>query len=173
MSAGNTNPGVREITLTPKFRQSGFTLVGALILCAFMGAGALAYGELASHNLEREKEAELLFRGNAYRQAIESYYRHGERYPQTLAELVEDKRHPMPVRHIRKLYPDPITGHEHWGTLEAPGGGIMGVYSKSEAPPRKSGNFRLVNKTFADAKRYMDWQFFYQPGSSAPVPGKS
>jgi type II secretory pathway pseudopilin PulG len=156
-------------------KQAGFTLIGALILCALMGTGVLAYGELASHGLQREREAELIFRGSQYRQAIESYYRKGERYPQTLAELVEDKRHASPVRHLRKLYPDPITGSEHWGLMEAPGGGIMGVYSKSEAEPVKTGNFRLADKTFADAKRYMDWQFFYQPSSqgSAPAPAGS
>ena len=47
--------------------------------------------------------------------------------------------------------------------MEAPGGGIMGVYSKSEDAPIKTGAFSLANKTFADAKRYADWQFFYNP----------
>jgi hypothetical protein len=64
---------------------------------------------------------------------------------------------------LRKLYPDPITGQAEWSTMEAPGGGIMGVFSKSEAEPIKTGAFNLANKTFADAKRYMDWQFFYAP----------
>jgi hypothetical protein len=47
--------------------------------------------------------------------------------------------------------------------VEAPGGGIMGVRSKSEAAPIKTGNFTLADKTLADAARYADWQFFYQP----------
>jgi type II secretory pathway pseudopilin PulG len=149
MSAGNS--------------QQGFTLVGALILIAFMGAGLAAFGGIASHTAQREKEAELLFRGNQYRQAIEAYYRKERKYPRALAELVEDKRYPTPARHLRKLYPDPISGNTEWGLVEAPGGGIMGVHSKSEAQPIKSGGFRLANKTFEDARRYADWQFFYQP----------
>ena len=150
-------------------KEKGFTLVGALILAALMGLSVVAYGELASHAAQREKEVELLFRGNAYRQAIAGYYKKEQRYPKALAELVEDKRYPTPARHLRKLYPDPITGQTEWGTMEAPGGGIMGVYSKSEAAPIKSGGFSLANKSFAEVKRYMDWQFFYQPTANQEV----
>ena len=37
-------------------RQQGFTLAGALILIAVTGAGMAAYGEMASHAAQREKE---------------------------------------------------------------------------------------------------------------------
>jgi type II secretory pathway pseudopilin PulG len=144
-------------------KQTGFTLMGALIAIAVMGAGLAAFGQIASHAAQREKEAELLFRGSQYRQAIEAYFRKEQKYPRALAELVEDKRYPTPARHLRRLYPDPITGQADWGLMEAPGGGIMGVFSRSEAEPIKTGGFSLANKTFATATRYADWQFFYQP----------
>jgi type II secretory pathway pseudopilin PulG len=143
--------------------QKGFTLMGAMIMVAAMGAGLAAYGQMASHAAQREKEAELLFRGNQYRQAIEAFYKKDQKYPRALAELLEDRRYPNPAHHLRKLHGDPITGRPEWGLMEAPGGGIMGVYSKSEDAPIKTGGFTLANKTFADAKRYADWQFFYTP----------
>lgn len=132
-------------------------------MVATMGAGLAAYGQMASHAAQREKEAELLFRGSQYRQAIEAYYKKDQTYPRTLAELVEDRRYPNPAHHLRRLYADPINGQADWGVMEAPGGGIMGVYSKSEEAPIRTGAFSLANKTFADAKRYADWQFFYTP----------
>ena len=144
-------------------RQNGFTLIGALILTSLMGLGVVAYGELASHAAQREREAELLFRGNQYRLAIEGYYRKDQTYPPSIDELLQDRRFPNPVRHLRKPYPDPITGAPTWGLIEAPGGGIMGVYSKSEAPPIKTAGFARGNESFADAKRYRDWQFFFKP----------
>jgi hypothetical protein len=41
----------------------------------------------------------------------------------------------------------------------------MGVFSRSEAAPVKSGNFRKRDAALADKEKYADWQFFYQPAS--------
>ena len=81
------------------------------------------YGEFASHATQREKEAELLFRGEQYREAIASYYKKEQRYPQSLEELLEDKRYPMPVRHLRRLYRDPSPGRRNgrWSRRPAAG----------------------------------------------------
>ena len=148
-------------------REQGFTLAGALIAVAVAGAGMAAYGEIASHAAQREKEQELLFVGNQFRQAIGAYYERTpgavKHFPQALEELLQDKRYPMPQRHLRKLYADPITGKAEWGTVPAPGGGIMGVYSLSQAQPIKSGAFARRDHTFTGAASYGDWQFIYIP----------
>jgi type II secretory pathway pseudopilin PulG len=150
-------------------RQSGFTYVGFLLFVALAGAGLASYGELASHASQREKEAELLFRGNQYREAIASYYRKGQRYPQSLEQLLEDKRYPMPVRHLRRLYPDPITGEKEWELVLAPEGGVMGVASRSADKPVKRANFRLENAEFEKAASYADWKFLHQPATPSPA----
>lgn len=140
-----------------------------LLIVGAMGAGLAAYGTIHSHAAQREKEAELLFRGAQYRQAIESYYRKAQTYPRSLDELLADQRYPTPVRHLRRAYADPITGEAAWGLMEAPeGGGIMGVYSTSEAAPIKRGNFARADEHFADAKTYRDWQFFHSPSGATP-----
>jgi type II secretory pathway pseudopilin PulG len=144
-------------------RQAGFTYVGFLIFMAVAGAGLAAYGEIASHAAQREKEAELLFRGNAFQAAIASYYKKESRYPQALEQLLEDKRYPMPVRHLRKVYRDPMTGEADWGLVEAPEGGVMGVHSRSTAVPVKKANFRSGSEEFEKAETYADWKFFHQP----------
>ena len=117
--------------------------MAALITIGVMGAGLAAYGELASHAAQREKERELLFVGNQFRQAIGAYYERSpggaKRLPRTLEELLADKRYPMPRRYLRRLYADPITGKREWGFIQGPDGGIMGVYSLSEARPVKTG----------------------------------
>lgn len=150
-------------------KQKGFTYVGFLIFVAVAAAGLAGYGEIASHATQREKEAELLFRGEQIRDAIASYYRKEQRYPQALAELLEDKRFPMPVRHLRRLYRDPMSGEADWGMVEVPGGGgLMGVYSRSEDPPIKTGNFSAKNAEFGKATKYADWKFVHSPPGLSP-----
>lgn len=147
--------------------QRGFTLAGALLLVAVLGAGMAAYGQLASLAAQREKEQDLLFIGNQFRQAIGEYYERTpgvvKSFPRSLDELLLDKRHPMPQRHLRKLYADPLTGKREWGIVPAPGGGIMGVHSLENARPIKSGGFTTGDVAFIGAQRYSDWQFVYTP----------
>ena len=140
---------------------------------AVAGLGLAAFGEIASHAAQREKEAELLFRGNELREAIASYYAKGQRYPQSLEQLLEDKRHPMPVRHLRRLYRDPMSGEADWALIEAPGGGVMGVHSRSNAAPIKKANFSLANQEFVKAERYADWLFVHSPEELPPGVAKA
>jgi hypothetical protein len=135
-----------------------------LFAIAIMASGLALIGELWHTSLLREKEADLLHIGNAYRRAIMLYYESTpmRQYPRQLEYLVKDNRFPATRRYLRKLYPDPITGGE-WGTMRGPDGGIMGVYSVAPGTPLKSANFRLVNTGFAGASRYADLKFLYQP----------
>lgn len=139
-----------------------------MIFVALAGAGLASYAQVASHAAQREKEAELLFRGNAFQAAIASYYKKEQRYPTSLETLLEDKRYPMPVRHLRKLYRDPMSGEADWALVEAPGGGVMGVHSKSPQAPIKAANFSLANQEFAKAQRYSDWKFVHSPEGLVP-----
>jgi hypothetical protein len=66
-------------------------------------------------------------------------------------------------RYLRKIYRDPLTRSTDWGVVEAPTGGIMGVYSKSEDVPIKTANFPWRWASFADARNYADWKFVFSP----------
>jgi len=146
-------------------RQRGFTYVAVLILVATLGAVSAAFGELTSHAVQREKEQDLLFVGNEYRKAIASYYRGTpcaiKRYPQSLEDLLADRRYPTPVRHLRRLYPDPMTGKDEWGLLAAPEGGIRGIHSLSQETPVKSGGFAYRDRALEGAGAYAQWHFAY------------
>lgn len=144
-----------------KNRQSGFTYIILVIAVVVIGILAEAAQIMTSHVVRTEKEAELLFRGQAYRHAIAAYYHAGGYYPRNLEDLVNDPRYPH--RHyIRRLYRDPMTGG-HWRLLRAPGGGIRGVVSRGSGKPLKQGNFPPSLSGFADAGSYSDWVFEYTP----------
>jgi len=150
--------------------QRGFTYLTMLAAVAVAGVGLAATGELWSQSAQREKERELLFAGDAYRRAIGQYYENSpgaaRAYPRRLEELLEDKRVPFMRRHLRKLYRDPITGSQQWGIVEAPEGGILGVYSLSTEPPVKTGNFGPADQDFEGKARYDEWKFVYAPASA-------
>ena len=167
-------PGSKNKALTP-IAQRGFTYLGLMVIVMVMGMSLAAFGTIYSQTAQRDKEAELLFIGEQFRAAIESYYLKspgGRAYPKKLEDLVEDKRFPMPMRHLRRVYPDPITGSTAWGLVEMPGnGGIMGVYSKSEEKPIKQGNFGARQQAFEDADSYTKWTFTYSPPGSGQTAG--
>lgn len=149
-------------------RQAGFTYVAVLIVVATMGALSAVFGELTSHANQRDKEQELLFVGNQYREAIASYYRRTpgavKRYPPSLEAMLEDGRYPNTIRHLRRLYRDPITGTTAWGIVQAPDGGVMGVYSLSEDAPIKSGGFAYRDLALEGATKYSEWRFVHTGG---------
>jgi type II secretory pathway pseudopilin PulG len=147
-------------------RQTGFTYLTALFAVAILGGGLALAGEVWETSVKREREAELLFVGNAYRAAIERYFLSGpqRQYPRGLEELLEDPRRPGTERYLRKFYPDPVTG-KPFELVKAPDGGIVGVHSTSEAAPLKVAGFRKRDAAFEGAAKYSDWKFVH----SAPV----
>ena len=170
----NSPPRVRLVPgdkpVASQKRAAGFTYVGVLIAVALKGFGLAAYGELYSHAAQRQKEAELIFIGGQFRDAIASYYNKSpgaKVYPKKIDELLEDNRFPMAQHHLRRLYRDPMTESTDWGLVEAPGGGFMGVYSRSEETPIKTGNFAAAEQAFEAAEHYTKWMFTYSPSGPA------
>jgi type II secretory pathway pseudopilin PulG len=147
-----------------KRRASGFTYVVLLASIVIFGIVGAVAEEVASLANRREKEAELLFRGNAYARAIKSFHQANGRYPRDLQELLADQS-ATKRRHLRFLYSDPMTQKEgaQWQIVKSPDGGISGVASLSDEEPLKKANFPPERKHFEQAKTYQDWIFDYAP----------
>jgi hypothetical protein len=116
----------------------------------------------------RNAEEQLIFVGGQFRQAIQSYYLATgsmapgtPRYPEKLDDLLADPRNKELLRHLRQIYPDPLTGQPNWGTVPAPGGGIMGVYSLSPAKAVKLFGFPAEFKYLEGKKLISEWKFLY------------
>lgn len=162
-------------------RQGGFTFLAVMFSVVLIGIIiGTAARQLATVN-KREKEAELLFRGQAIRRGIELYYRTSRagfsQYPRTLEDLIKDPGSPGVRRYLRKLYKDPITGGE-WVLIRDGSGRVKGVRSASEEAPIKVAHFPEELKSFEEKKKYSEWLFEYnpqqqiipnQPGANAPA----
>lgn len=148
-------------------REGGFTYVIVMFVVAVLSILSVRALENSLTKAQRGKEEELLFVGQAYRDAIRSYYDNtpgtAKQYPPELTSLLLDERTTTTRRPLRKLYRDPMTGSEQWGVvLTEDGKGIKGVYSLSQQQPVKTGGFSDDLAAFAAAKTYRDWQFVYQ-----------
>lgn len=143
--------------------ERGFTYIALLIFIAIMGVGLAATGEVWHMTMKRDKEEELLFVGNQFRNAFTMYYYRtpGQmgRYPMSLEELLKDPRYPATKRYLRKIYLDPITNSTNWELIKGPNGEILGVHSASEDEPIKKSNFRLADQDFEGKTKYSDWVF--------------
>jgi type II secretory pathway pseudopilin PulG len=150
--------------------QSGFAYLFVLMLLALIGMGLAAAGTLWSTEVKREREAELLFIGEQYRQAISSYYERepGQpRLPQSIDDLLEDRRGIETAHHLRRAYRDPFTGKEFELIRSPDAQGISGVHSPSNGRPLKVSGFSAENGAFAEAATYAGWQFVFT--ATAPV----
>lgn len=161
--------------------QQGYTYVAVMILLAVLSLASALTLEVAQTSAQRSGEAELIAIGKEFERAFASYYRQSpngtRRYPERLEDLVRDPRLPGVKRHLRKVYPDPMGGQEAWGTVPAPGGGIMAVYSKAPgqpfredlllaiAPPQLPAAASAPDAPASQAMSYAEWRFGYDPAA--------
>lgn len=154
----------------------GVMLLGLLIGLALGSIALMAMVDDWVLQRQRQREEQLLFVGDAYRQAIQRYYYGApagqpRQLPENLQSLLADERYPTPTHPLRRLYPDPMTGTMDWGELRI-NDRLAGVYSKSESPPIKQAGFAPAYDSFKGREHYYDWVFAFAiaPGTSALLP---
>ncbi len=151
--------------------QQGSALILVLVMVVILGLAAGLAGQTWKSLMQRAMEAELLWRGQQYRQAIGSYYQAGTQgtrgiYPASLEELVKDPRFPHPVRHLRRLYDDPMT-KEEWALVKGADGRITGVRSTSTLKPFRQDGFPEGLESFRDKQSYREWEFVFTPAPAS------
>lgn len=153
-------------------------MVYLLLLFALATLGFLLaeFGRSWTTSAQREREAELLFIGQQFAQALASY---GARSPQgtpaapeKLEDLLEDRRFPFTVRHLREIPRDPMTRSREWGVLRQ-AGRIIAVHSQSDRQALREASLPAwvsLPSDAAAAARYDQWQFVAVTAGNAPAP---
>jgi len=98
--------------LIPHSAEGGFTLVVVVMVIAIMGIMMAVAVQTVSFQMQREREAELIFRGQQYVEGIRLYRQKYGRYPMRMKELWE-----ADPRVLRQKWTDPITGSDEWGVV--------------------------------------------------------
>lgn len=146
-------------------RPRGYALLTVLLLATLLATAGL--GVALSQRLEREREREqaLLYYGRQIERALLAYHESTpgvtdpalREWPRALGELLEDRRFLPPRRHLRQLWPDPVSGLA-WVPITR-GDRIVGVRSASTRPTLKRANFPPELEGFARARTHAEWRF--------------
>ncbi|WP_232256446.1 hypothetical protein, partial [Caballeronia glathei] len=148
--------------------QRGYAYLALLIGIAIIGAAAAATIQLGGIYERRMAEKELLYVGGQFQRALLSYADNtpvGQpTQPRTLEELVRDPRYPNPMRHLRRVYVDPMTGKADWVLVRSPNGQtIVGIHSASRERPIQLRQFSEEFRGFEDRRSYAQWVFVARP----------
>lgn len=153
-------------------RHAGMLLIGALVLLSLTAMTAVHTGQRWFDARQREAEEELLFVGEQYRLAIESYWREApytvNALPRSIDDLLADDRFPFPRRHLRKAFRDPLAPHQPLVEIRD-GPHLIGVHSGAPGTPFRQAGFDPAHAAFNGARSYADWKFVYAP-PAAPSP---
>ncbi|HLY61949.1 MAG TPA: hypothetical protein VKV95_14480 [Terriglobia bacterium] len=90
---------------------------------------------------QREKEEELIFRGNEYARAILFFHNKFGRYPNSVDELVKKTNG---VRFLRQAYSDPMSPQGQWRFIHANAAGMV-IDSKTMTLPTATANQNGLN----------------------------
>jgi len=153
--------------MVSRLNSGGYTYLGLLLVIVLMSGSLAGAGTIWSAERQRERERELLHIGHKFRVAIGQYYNRTpgaiKQFPPDLEALLRDARYPVPRRYLREIYADPFTGARNWGIVEAPSGGVMGVYSLSYQRTFKRTNFRERDAYLKGKTHTGEWMFVYIP----------
>jgi type II secretory pathway pseudopilin PulG len=155
-----------------------------VVIMAVMAILLTITAETVSFQQRREKEEELIFRGNQAVEAIRLFRARNGRFPVELTELVNAR-----PRVLRKVWADPVTSKVDWvpvflgedGTTLAGGLPVAGAAPAATPPAGQSGStpptrsqsahgpiIGVRSPSCADAikiynghTRYCDWKFFF------------
>lgn len=94
------------------YNLRGYNLVVLAVTVTLLNIWVATNLPLWSHQIQRDKEAELIFRGMQYAEAIRVFQARFNRYPTSLKELIE-----VEPRCIRQLWENPMREDGRWGLI--------------------------------------------------------
>jgi len=90
--------------------EAGYILMAVLFLVALVLLTLAIAAPKMAQSIQRDRELELIHRGEQYKRAIKLYYAKFHAYPSSIDQLVNTNQ----VRFLRKRYTDPMTGKDDW-----------------------------------------------------------
>ena len=105
--------------------EHGYALLLVMFLASLMLLGAMTVGPNLLTQGRREREKEMIWRGEQYVRGIKLFYRKTGRFPSSIEDLVKPK---TGIRFLRQAYTDPMNTQDgSWRLIYVgPGGQLLG-----------------------------------------------
>lgn len=117
-------------------REAGYALLLVVFLAALIMISLAVALPPVIHEGTREKEEELIFRGEQYQRAIGLFYKKFGRYPNTIDELLRTNDRGF----LRREFPDPMSKDGKWRIIGlGPGGALLGSGQNPLGPQGQPG----------------------------------
>ena len=94
-------------------KQAGYAILAILFLLVILTLALMAVAPNVARQIQRDREEEMIHRGQQYARAIRKFYKKTGRYPNSVKDLL-DTNH---LRFLRREYKDPMTEDGKWRLL--------------------------------------------------------
>jgi type II secretory pathway pseudopilin PulG len=112
-------------------RQAGYAVIVVVLLLALVAIALTAAVPRVLTQGRREREVELIFRGEQYRRAIGLFNRKFGRLPLSLDELLYTSQ----LSFLRRAWPDPMSSKGEWRVIRVgPSGEMIGSVTGRAGP---------------------------------------
>lgn len=135
-----------------KRNDSGYMLLVLMIAVAVLTITLLGVANNYRRSILRDREVEMIHRGEQYERAIQRYYRKNGSYPISLEALENTNK----VRYLRKRYKDPMSPDGEWKLVHATDiklgvGGLVGAGAQTAGNPLQANTAATAASQFATA----------------------
>jgi type II secretory pathway pseudopilin PulG len=90
--------------------EAGYMLLAVIFMVALVLLSLAIAAPKVAAAIQRDRELELVHRGEQYKRAIRLYYKKFGSYPSSIDQLEKTNN----IRFLRKRYLDPLTGKDDW-----------------------------------------------------------
>ncbi|QNI30337.1 type II secretion system protein [Alloacidobacterium dinghuense] len=90
--------------------ESGYILLAVIFMTVLILIALAVAAPRIAADIQRDREAELIHRGEQYKRAIKLYNKKFGGYPSSISQLENSNN----IRFLRKRYIDPMTGKDDW-----------------------------------------------------------
>jgi type II secretory pathway pseudopilin PulG len=131
-------PGIKVRRAGSRQKDSGYMLLVLMLAVAVLTITMLGVARNYRRSILRDREVEMIHRGDQYERAVKRFYKKNGRYPTSIEQLEDNNK----IRYLRKRYKDPMSPDGTWQLVHlADIAKLKGLTTATGAQSSNSANF--------------------------------